>query len=369
MKKQAALILAFAMAVSTGVTAFAETTGTTTITDDTVDKAVSIPVHGTYKAPGAMLSVDIGWDPMSFTYQEGSKGTWDTTNHVYTGVTESEWVWDKPNGTPTDQALPKITVTNHSNVNVKADFAFNAETDYTNKLTGDFSNGSISLDAGMLNGPDAAASDSTTFTFADTTSLTKDDIPQDKKDALGTITVTITQNGDAITPSEPTRIEVSSVKTLEDRLNGEKYANIIFTLKNNVYSITASTKNVDKTSNITIDLNNKTWEPYSIGNSGTLTLKNGTVSFSNYSFLNNNGNVFVQDCIIKDGYITNTFTGTIVFSGKVNIDANKLTNKGTIICLEGTYNFDPTDYVDEDSFTVNLDETGTSWTVKANDNA
>ena len=59
-----------------------------------------------------IYSVDVAWDQDNFTfeYDEGSEGTWDPQNHVFTGVEEPKW---------TVNTL-KITVTNHSNAAVKA---------------------------------------------------------------------------------------------------------------------------------------------------------------------------------------------------------------------------------------------------------
>ena len=86
------------------------------------------PVNGTYK-PGAsspVYRVDVSWGSMEFTYTDGSKGTWDPSNHQYSGQTQGAWSWD------TD--ANKITVTNHSNAAVQASLNFSP----TGNVTGSF---------------------------------------------------------------------------------------------------------------------------------------------------------------------------------------------------------------------------------------
>ena len=89
----------------------------------------TIGVTGTY-APGAtsgdVISADIAWEAMSFTYTEGSVGTWNPEIHDYTGGRPGVWSSNRP----------AITVTNHSNVGIDATFAFAAASGVT--ATGTF---------------------------------------------------------------------------------------------------------------------------------------------------------------------------------------------------------------------------------------
>ena len=75
---------------------------------------------------GDVISADIAWEAMNFTYTEGSVGTWNPDTHTYTGGTEGSWSTNKP----------AITVTNHSNTALEATFAFAAADGVT--TTGSF---------------------------------------------------------------------------------------------------------------------------------------------------------------------------------------------------------------------------------------
>lgn len=116
MKKLFATLLAVAMLASMTVTAFAAETNTGT--QDT-----EITVNGSFvsgTAGSSVISVDIAWDAMDFTYTGASQGTWNPATHAYEGATEGGW----------SDNTPAITVTNHSNV------AINATLDFTPDVTG-----------------------------------------------------------------------------------------------------------------------------------------------------------------------------------------------------------------------------------------
>lgn len=66
----------------------------------------------------SILSVNITWGDMDYTYTEG---TWNTTSHSYN---KGSWSNKTTDG-------DKITVTNNSNVPVLASFAYNQDTKYT----------------------------------------------------------------------------------------------------------------------------------------------------------------------------------------------------------------------------------------------
>ena len=62
-----------------------------------------------------VVSVDIVWGAMEFTYTPPSQGTWDPGSHTYTdGETAGSWT----------SSSNSIEVTNHSNVDVTASFGF-----------------------------------------------------------------------------------------------------------------------------------------------------------------------------------------------------------------------------------------------------
>ena len=78
----------------------------------------NIEISGTY-TPGTadeIISVDVAWEAMDFTYTGASQGTWNPVTHTYEGATEGGW----------SNNTPAITVTNHSNVAVNATLSFTA---------------------------------------------------------------------------------------------------------------------------------------------------------------------------------------------------------------------------------------------------
>ena len=131
MKKIITLVLALVMIMSMSVTAFAAESEAT----NDGKSNTSITVTGKYVAsePEAVISVDISWGAMEFTYSEGSKGTWSPTNHQYENATEAGW----------NVTGNTITLTNHSNVPVNATFSFTKadENDTDNNVSIEFGTG------------------------------------------------------------------------------------------------------------------------------------------------------------------------------------------------------------------------------------
>ena len=121
-----AILLVLALCLS--VPAFA--------TDATISENAgtdSVDVNGVY-VPGTVaskvVSVDLSWGSMSFTYNAASEGEWDEDTHDYVNKTEAEWVCD--------ENANKITVTNHSNTAIEAQFSFLAQSGAD--VTGSFTN-------------------------------------------------------------------------------------------------------------------------------------------------------------------------------------------------------------------------------------
>ena len=79
-------------------------------------------------------SVDVTWGAMEFTYTVSGTKTWDPQTHTYTASTQPAWT----------ASGNTITVTNHSNTDITASFAFSALTAY-NTVTGSFSSTSLML--------------------------------------------------------------------------------------------------------------------------------------------------------------------------------------------------------------------------------
>jgi hypothetical protein len=138
----------------------------------TPEKSVTINVSGKVAEGQKIVSVDVKWGSMEFTYD---KGTWDPATHVYTN----------PTWTPSGNT---ITVTNHSNAKIAANFAF-AKANGIN-VTGEFRNQqngvvtSVNLASADQASGGAPSQDVVTF------HITDGSIDQNTS-SLGTITVTI----------------------------------------------------------------------------------------------------------------------------------------------------------------------------------
>lgn len=69
---------------------------------------------------GQIISVNIAWEGMTFTYHGESEKKWDPVNHVYLPAEEAYW----------DSSNAKITVTNDSDMILKADIAYTQKSGY-----------------------------------------------------------------------------------------------------------------------------------------------------------------------------------------------------------------------------------------------
>ena len=184
MKKLFTILLAVAMLASMSVTAFA---ADDTVTTDGGSKEIS--VNAKYVDEGTtpeVISADIEWGAMEFTYSVGGVKVWDAQTHQYT-VTDATGGWSENGNT--------VKVTNHSNVDVKATFTYAAENG--NTLTGAFtydnsktadSTGAVSLAAGVVGQVSAADYVTATLKLSGTPSDTMTNFTK-----VGTVTVKITK--------------------------------------------------------------------------------------------------------------------------------------------------------------------------------
>ena len=111
---------------------------------------------------------------MEFEFSEGVDGVWDPTTHQYTGAAESSW----------SSSGNEITVTNHSNVAIKATFTYTGEVE---TVYGTFTNdGVLALATAVGTARDAAPSGSVALTLGG--SLTAETAGK-----VGTVTVSVSK--------------------------------------------------------------------------------------------------------------------------------------------------------------------------------
>lgn len=140
-------------------------------THETIGSGGKCTVCGKQIFDPTAISVDITWEEMSFTFAPGRE-TWDHENHIQ-GREPDTWVWD---GETDGRTAPVITVTNKSFQAVTAKLAFTG----SEGITGQFSRTSLELAAATV-----------TDTPAETVRFRITGGTIDKKQSLGSITVTI----------------------------------------------------------------------------------------------------------------------------------------------------------------------------------
>lgn len=144
----------------------------------------TINVAGEYSvaSTGEVVSVDVGWEEMSFQYTEGEK-KWDFGTHSYIGGENGGWSDNKPG----------ITMTNHSNVDVVAELSFTPSANVTGTFYSKSGDTYTALSAdeqganlsAAIEGSAQSAADAKTFYFGISGGAIT------KNATLGTITVSI----------------------------------------------------------------------------------------------------------------------------------------------------------------------------------
>ena len=167
----------------TGNTSASDTpTGDSSYTPSNNSRDVYVTYQEGASSP-TIYSVDIVWQSMEFIYTAASKGTWDPETHAYTDKQNASWSFENN----------KITVTNHSNAEVKAKFTYTSATNY-------------SAVNGTFVGVDNKALTNATLTLSSAVGSTRDKAPSgtaylsltgelpsrlETKTVCGTVTVTI----------------------------------------------------------------------------------------------------------------------------------------------------------------------------------
>ena len=132
MKKLYSLFLAILMIATLAIPVFA---------GETIDGSATVNVNGIVQYTGSsetqIVSVDVAWEDMTFTYVEGVHFGWDPENHEYAGAYEGYWENDRAD----------ITVTNHSNTEVTATLSYEG---IVETVIGAFTEASGTMDDGIL---------------------------------------------------------------------------------------------------------------------------------------------------------------------------------------------------------------------------
>lgn len=383
MKKWMTSILVLALATTLCLPALAAGNNAR-LTDEQTSTTIDVIGNFTASAePDAVISADVTWDNLTFTYKDGDK-TWDAENHRDI-VGEGGWVAEQKT----------ITVTNHSNIAISAEFGFSAK---TVGIVGTFTKTEIQLDSAVGIVREDAPTDHVEF------SISGSKISSDQQ--IGTISVTV---GEAYT----------LVSTEAELNNAVQNGKTKIKLENDI-TMTESHSWYDLNGARVIDLNGNTLAasnfgpiapvPVHVNQNCTMTIKNGTLkavhnpddgveanavecyyggnltlvnctlkSYSGYALKMWGGIVTLKDCKINsqysDGAIYNVAvwhqSAVLTFSGNTTIICNaepliimEDTSSGdtaTTVCLPGTYNFDPTAYVDKSIYNVTND--GSTWIV------
>ena len=326
-----------------------------------------ITVTGVYQAgttADEKISVDIMWDAMDFTYTAPSQGTWNPATHAYDGATAGGW----------SDNTPAITVKNHSNADIYATLDFT--TDVTG-IVGTFTEASGTANDNILElatavGTEVANAPTATANFG----ISGAAIDADK--ALGTITVTIAKVVEATTyealqaaVENGGLVKLGGDITLSDNLYTTAVSPLVLDL--NGYTITGS--------NYAVWLNPKT----------CTIIRGGSITSEYRAVINHGGTLTIDQCTISAGStvlvndqstaVTTVKNSTLISdNGAIDSDRGSVSLEGTVklsgeiyggefnenvTVLAGTYSFDPTSYVDADTYTVNYNDYDDTWTVTA----
>ena len=340
-------------------------------TDTDVREIIVTGVYQAGKAADEKISVDIVWDAMDFTYTAPSQGTWNPATHTYEGATEGGW----------SDNTPAITVKNHSNVALNATLGFTPD---VTGVVGTFTEASGTANDNIL---ELATAVDTEVSNAPTATanfgISGAAIDADK--ALGTVTVTIAKAGESggVTTFEDLQAAVNAggtVKlggdiTLESSLNIEAATPVVLDL--NGHTITGSGRSVCvwllsgsctiRGGSITATGDNAV---YNYSKSGTLMIEGCTIRTDRSALYSGDDDAVTtvkNSTLISDIAAIFCESGTISLEGTVNLSGKRYTintMNGNVTVVAGTYNFDPTSYVNADAYTVTDNGNGT-WTVTA----
>ena len=146
MKKIVSLTLALALMLSLAIPAFAAESDSRDVTAKYEKSTTEEDVR----------SFELSWGELTFTYSETTEKTWNPNTHTYDEETTGGW----------DKTSADITVTNHSNIDLKVSMALTPVTGTGVDVT--LTGGNATLAAGVEGDVDGAASVTGTLTVSGT---------------------------------------------------------------------------------------------------------------------------------------------------------------------------------------------------------
>ena len=135
MKKVSSLIMTLIIATTMSVTVFAATNNGSQNTVIDINAVYS----NTVSQGSDVISVNVEWGAMKFTYTKSGVNVWNPDTHQYE-VQNAGGAWTATGNT--------VTVTNHSNVAIKSNLTFASASGYS-AVTGSFDKSQLLLDSGV----------------------------------------------------------------------------------------------------------------------------------------------------------------------------------------------------------------------------
>lgn len=338
----------------------------------------------------SVISVNVEWDAMEFTYTEESKGTWLPSEHRYEGGTPAKWSED----------VKKLTVTNQSNAAVVVGVTVELPQTpivrmmFFKPIEGTTSYSMFSSTDIMLSnllesaeGKTAENAPRAEYYVGINGDAPKSAISSDT--AIGTLVVMLRTESTEVSTKEELFKEAAlggTVKLLADIDIGEEqlrlYNSVCIDLNGHKIkgNVVESTIYLDSNYSPSLTVKNGTVEntmnmASAITTYGELHLTGCDLIANNYMSLD-----VLHDTVVRDCTFTGSFWGdavycgnalssvkrTVEFGGNISIAAGGICNDDTatvtVVAVAGTYNFDPTAYVDADAYMVTDNGDG-SYTV------
>lgn len=169
MKKMVTLVTAFVLGISMCCPVFAAD----------VPSTQTVSVEAKYAGDttkSTVYSVEITWDDMEFVYSVTGSEDWDPSTHAYVESTTDSWSSGKG-----------ISITNHSNASVTANFTFDAKATYPD-VAGSFSLSQIQLASAEGTAVADAPTGSTTLTLSGELDQNVMELTE-----VGTVTISLAQ--------------------------------------------------------------------------------------------------------------------------------------------------------------------------------